>query len=483
MNIMKNILFASKKWLLILPLLAAVFACDDKLDMKPQQSIDASIALTSPENIKTALVGAYLQARSSNTFGSSFNEFSELLAATSDMNFIGTYEQPREIIQKEITVTNSYVEDCWIDGYGLVNICNTLLDPEILAVLETQEDKDLVEGEARFLRGWVIFEMTRLFGLPYEAGAQNTQPGIPIVLTPTKDVSDAVAVARNTVEECYTQALTDLTAARDLLPEDNGVYASTYAASAILARLYLQQGNFTGAATEASRVIESGSFSLEASPLMPFNNRASSQEVIFALQNNIASNTSTLTVMYASLNGMGRGDYDIQPGFLAKFDQSDLRGMLQEDTEASYTIAEITDMYYIGVGTILNNGGINTSKWGDYYANIPLIRLAEMYLIRAEANFEKGGSPIGPNTPTQDINVVRARSLAPVYAGTVTQAQIRAERYFELCWEGHRLHDLKRWHTNVGTLAYNAGNLILPIPFRELEVNDLLEQNPWYSGE
>lgn len=483
MNNMKNILNKRKNWLLILPLFAALFACDDKLDMKPQQSIDASVALTSPENIKTALVGAYLQARSSNTFGSSFNEFSELLAATSDLNFIGTYAQPREIIQKEITVTNSYVEGCWIDGYGLINICNTLLDPETIAVLETQEDKDLVEGEARFLRGWVIFEMTRLFGLPYEPGTQNTQPGIPIVLIPTRDVADAVPVARNTVEECYAQALADLTAARDLLPEVNGVYATTYAASAVLARLYLQQGNFANAAAEASKVIESGLFSLTGNPLQAFNNRATSPEVVFALQNNIASNTATLTVMYASLNGMGRGDYDIQPGFLARFDPSDLRGMLQEDTESSYTIADITDMYYIGVGTILNNGGINTSKWGDYYANIPLIRLAEMYLIRAEANFEKGGSPIGPNTPTQDVNIVRARSLAPVYTGTVTQAQIRDERYFELCWEGQRLHDLKRWHSNVGGLPYNAGNLILPIPFRELEVNDLLEQNPWYTGE
>ena len=140
-------------------------------------------------------------------------------------------------------------------------------------------------------------------------------------------------------------------------------------------------------------------------------------------------------------------------------------------------------MYYIGVGTILNSGGINTSKWGDYYANIPLIRLAEMYLIRAEANFEKGGAQIGPNTPTEDINLIRARSLAPVYTGTVTQEQIRNERYFELCWEGHRLHDLKRWHSDIGSLPYDAGNLILPIPFREMEVNSLLVQNPWYLGE
>lgn len=482
MIIMKKIFLQSKKWLLILPVFLALFACDDKLDMKPQQSIDASTALDSPENIKTTLVGAYLQARNANIFGSQFNEFSELLAATSDLSFIGTYAQPREIIQKEITVTNSYVEGCWIDAYGLTNICNTLLEESTLAVLETDEDRDLVEGEAKFLRGWVIFEMTRLFGLPYQPGVENSQLGIPIVLTPTKDIEDAIEVPRNTVEECYDQAIADLTTARDLLPEENGIYATKYAASAVLARLFLQQGDFGNAVIESNSVIESGLFSLTAHPLEPFNIKGTSPEVVFALQNNVASNTAWLTVMYASLNGMGRGDYDIQPGFLAKFDPADLRGMLMTNTESSFTISDITDMYYIGVGTILNNGGINTSKWGDYYANIPLIRLAEMYLIRAEANFEKGGAPYGPNTPTQDINLIRARSLAPAYSGAVTQVQIRNERFFELCWEGHRLHDLKRWHSDIGTLHYDAGNLILPIPFREMEVNKLLVQNSWYLG-
>ena len=100
---MKNIFNLTKKWLLVLLLITAFVACDDKLDIEPKQSIDASTALNTPENIKTALVGAYLQARSANLFGSQFNEFSELLAASSDLNFIGTYAQPREIIQKEIT--------------------------------------------------------------------------------------------------------------------------------------------------------------------------------------------------------------------------------------------------------------------------------------------------------------------------------------------------------------------------------------------
>lgn len=484
MNIMKNKIFNRLLWLLIIPVMIFSSSCDEKLDIKPQQSIDAGTALTTADNIQATLVGAYLQARDGDIFGSTFNEYSELLAATSDLRFIGTYEQPREIINKEIAVTNSYAAGTWIEAYQLINICNTLLDPETMAVLDADE-AERVEGEAKFLRGWIIFEMTRFYGLPYEAGQANSQLGVPLITTPTKDVSDAVNVERSTVEECYTQAINDLTDAKDLLPDGNDVYADTYAASAVLARIYLQMGDFGNAATEANRVIESGNYSLTSTPLDAHNNNEASSEDIFALQNNISSNTAWLTVMYASLNGMGRGDYDIQQVFLDSFEPGDLRAEYQgaAEMDGSYTIANISKMYYYGVGNINNSGGINTSKWGDYYANIPLIRLAEMYLVRAEANFETTGPMAGPNTPTQDINVLRDRAEAPLITGTVTQDEIRQERYWELCWEGHRLHDLKRWQLNIGTLPYDAGNLILPIPFREMEANDLLVQNTWYVSK
>jgi len=477
--IMKNIIIKTRKILLLVPIFALLFSCTEKLDLMPKQSIDAASALTTPENIKATLVGAYLDGRSSSIFGTAFNEYSELYASTGDMLFLGTFEEPREFIEKKATVTNAYVERTWIQAYKLINTCNTLLNPETLAILE-DEDRDMVEGEARFLRGWTYFELTRLFGLPFEAGAANNQPAVPLVLTPTKDVADAVKVPRNTVQECYTQAMNDLTAARDLLPEDNGDYASSLAARAILARMHLQMGNYASAAAEANYVIQNGPFSLTNTPLAAFNNNSNSPEDIFAFQNNVASNNPWLAVMYASLNGAGRGDYEIQQVFLNRFNPADERGMFQANTESSYTIANINRMYYKGVGTIVNSNGINTSKWGSYYTNIPMIRLAEMYLIRAEANFEDPGADVGPNTPTQDINVIRNRSHAPLHGASVTRQQIRDERYFELCWEGFRLHDLKRWKLNVGSYAYNAGNLILPIPFRELEVNDLLVQNDWY---
>ncbi len=481
--IMKNIIINTKELLLLVPVFTLLFSCTEKLDLMPKQSIDAAVALTTPANIKATLVGTYLDGRSQWIFGTAFNEYSELYASKGDMLFLGTFEEPREFIQKEATVTNGYVENTWIQAYEVINTCNTLVDPEILAILD-EEDRNMVEGEARFLRGWTYFELTRLFGLPYEAGAANSQPAVPLMLTPTKDVADAVNVPRNTVEEGYSQALDDLTAARDLLPEENDVYASSLAASAILARIHLQMGNYASAATEANQVIQSGLFSLTNTPLKAFNNSSNSPEDIFAFQNNVASNNPWLAVMYASLNGAGRGDYEIQQVFLDRFDPSDERGMFQENTESFYTIDNINMMYYKGVGTIVNSNGINTSKWGDYYTNLNLIRLAEMYLVRAEANFEDPGADIGPNSPTEDINVIRDRAHAPLYTAPVTRDQIREERYLELCWEGFRLHDLKRWKQNIGDYPYDAGNLILPIPFREMEVNDLLVQNDWYlSGK
>jgi len=478
---MKNTINKYKIWVLIVPVLAMLFSCTEKLEIQPKQSIDADLALTTADNIKAAMVGAYSQASNDGIFGSYFNEYSELYATTTDMRFMGTYQQPREFYNKEATTTNSYVETTWVQAYELINTCNTLLQEDVLSVLDA-DDADILKGEALFLRGWTVFEMTRFFGLPYEPNQSNNQPGIPLVLTPTVNLSDAVPVPRNTVEECYLRAEQDLISARDLLPDANGVYASSMTASAVLARLYLQTGNLASAAIEANRVIESGLFQLAATPLKAFNNSENSVEDVFAIQKNINSDIAWLPVMYASLAGAGRGDYEIQQVFLDRFDPSDLRGKYQDDTQDGYTIDDITMMYYTGVGTILNYGGINTAKWGDYYRNIPLIRLAEMYLIRAEANFENPAADIGPNTPREDINAIRSRANAPLYSTNITREQIREERYLELCWEGHRLHDLKRWKMNIGGYPYNAGNLILPIPFREMEVNDLLEQNPWYSA-
>jgi len=71
---MKNMINKYKIWFLIVPVLAMLFSCTEKLEVKPMQSIDAEVALSTPDNIKATLVGAYLEAGNSDIFGSTFNE-------------------------------------------------------------------------------------------------------------------------------------------------------------------------------------------------------------------------------------------------------------------------------------------------------------------------------------------------------------------------------------------------------------------------
>ncbi|MCF8308716.1 MAG: RagB/SusD family nutrient uptake outer membrane protein [Bacteroidales bacterium] len=467
-------------YILFVVIATLITSCDQELDLEPQQSISADMALNTADNIQATLVGAYLEARGRYVMGSQFNEYAELLASSGDMQFVGSHKEPKEMIDKNITVNNSYVEATWEDAYRTINIVNTVMTA--LDVLD-EEERDRVKGECLFLRGWMHFEMVRLWGQQYQPGEENDQPGVPVITEATQAAENADPVARNTVDECYTQIREDLETAETLLPESNGVFATTYAASAILSRVYLQQSDFAKAAEKADRVIESGVFSLAEKPQAAFNNSQNTQEDIFAFQNTHSSNTIWLTQRYASLSGMGRGDYQMAEDFFTLFDDSDLRGQVQEETEDDYTYENIDSMYYIGVGSI-RSGGINTYKYANYYSVIPSIRLAEMYLTRAEANFEleeAGQATVGANTPTEDINVIRERAQAPLFEETVTRQQIRDERYRELCWEGFRLHDLRRWQEPIDGLPWDAGKLLLPIPTREMENNDLLEQNPYYQ--
>ena len=101
------------------------------------------------------------------------------------------------------------------------------------------------------------------------------------------------------------------------------------------------------------------------------------------------------------------------------------------------------------------------------------IRLAEMYLTRAEANFELGvGNYVGPNTPREDVNEVRDRvNATPILEVNFDLDDILLERKLELAFEGQLLHDLKRRQMDVGTEAYNSTSIIFPIPQRETDIN------------
>ena len=452
-----------------------IFAgCDSFLDLDPQQSIDTDQVLTDAGSIELTLVGTYPVVR--DAYGQNLFHFSELLADDGEFDFRGTFSQPRDLISKNLVDDFSWADDAWELAYDAINRANIVLD--YTDVLD-EGDRDELSGQAYFLRGLVYFDLVRFYAKPYEAGQSNTQLGVPIVLKSNFDVSKVEYPARSTVEEVYNLAISDLSMAKSLLG-NSSFYANKYAAAAILSRIYLQKGMYEEAAIEANYVITEGGFDLAENPFDAYNNETNGFEDIFTFQqnndDNIGENNAGMATFYASTDATGRSDFQITNVQTDKYEAGDLRGLIQTDLDDDSKITDVNSIYYLGFGSNAS-GGNYCAKWLDFKTNLTFVRLAEMYLTRAEGNFESGNT-LGA-TPLEDINTIRDRAgLSPL--GSVTQNIIRTERKLELAFEGFRLHDIKRWKESVGTLAYDAPSLVMPIPKREMDVNDNLIQNEGY---
>ncbi len=449
----------SKVYTIILSLFALGFtACDDNLDVEPEQSLSPEVATSTPANIQTILVGIYAEARDNDSYGGHIALASELIANDGHLSWNGTYVQPAEFDEKAILADNSYVRDIWMNGYEIINQANIVLGN--LDVFEDEDERAQVEGEAKFLRGLAYFDLVRLFSMPYEMGANGGELGVPIVLEPVLDASSIVYPARNTIEEGYSQVLNDLTDAYSLLPEDNGFYASKYSAQGILARVYLQRGDYEQGRDAADDVIENSGFELVSDFGEAFNNDENSEEDILAFQ--VTSQDASWNAFNEFWGGYDFGGRSGDPDLSIEEEHFDIYDDPDDDRA----------MFFYET-----DRGIATLKWQSQFANVPFIRLAEMYLIRAEAN-ERLGTEVGA-TPLEDINTLRARANATLF-DSVDLDEILMERMRELAFEGFALFDAKRLGRDIGDIPFDANNLVLPIPLREMDTNEELVQNPGY---
>lgn len=443
----------------------ALWGCSDTLDLEPQASISDDVALSTPDNVQNALVGAYSALGGFNAYGGSYIYLTEIYAApVNEIFFNGTFLQPREVNTKQILKDNSFVTGYWATSYNIINRANN-----ILAALDVfgndATTRARVEAEAKFLRGTAYFNLVMVFGKAYNDGTPSSNPGVPLILTPTRTADESLQVPRSTVAQVYTQVLEDLNAAKAALPADNDFYADTYVASAMLARVHLVMGNYAQAGAEANRVISSGNYELFANIKSNYVRTADGDETIFAIQNTPTVFNNDMAVFHAPLP-YGRADIQVLNPHLATYETGDVRGTLFVAT---------------GRGRMSTKYASDNPSLDPRRTNITVLRLAEMHLIRAEANVRTGGS-VGA-TPLADVNAIRARvGLAPLAA--VTLADVLKERRNELIFEGVLYSDMKRLQINTqgvsGALPWNSNALVFPIPEREMIVNKQLTQNPGY---
>ncbi|HEX6371674.1 MAG TPA: RagB/SusD family nutrient uptake outer membrane protein [Longimicrobium sp.] len=443
-------------------------ACDGALDPTPQQTIPFEEALDTPEEVRVA-VNAMYDALQTCDGGYCRNLiiFPDLYAG--NLAFTGTYTSDREVARRNVTAANTALPGLWGSAYQGIDRANNVL--AALPGLESEFDEDeyaQLAGEAHFVRALNYFNLVNFFG------------GVPLVTTPIDAVPDDVRQARNSQAEIFAFIEAELAQARAGLPElgsDAAGRASYEAATALLARAHTYQREWAQAYALADEIIESHTFSLEPQYENAFE-KEQTDEAIFEIPFTV---TDPGSLAFWFFPGSMGGRYGIAPS-------SNLVNSFEEG-DARFDVAIAPDP----AGDHFGNKYTDISTTAD---DIPVLRLAEMYLIRAEAAARMGDFA----QALEDVNVLRERAGLEGYDattgdldedGTLEAAEVLeivlVERRHELFYEGHYFFDLKRFadvvaaaQSRLTTLGITTNKLIFPIPQREIDANPALIQNPGY---
>lgn len=480
----------------LLVVLIFTSSCSDFLENPtPAQSLDAESAFTTAADIQTALIGTY-NALQTSDFGSTGLAINDNVLSD-NAEWRGSFPSYVDMFNRQLTPDNGEVEGLWEAGYEVINSTSLILraldnsnDPALTADVAND-----LRGQALFLRGLSYFELTRAFAQPYGASS-SADIGIPIVTEGTLVSGEITFPARATVEESYNQAISDLTEAQNLL-DNSGIpyFASSLAATAVLADIAFQQRDYARAAQLANTVIESDA-ALAASPEEPFV-AENSAEIIFAVSNTVQDNPGVngSLATFHHINGRG-GDVIVNQDLL----DNGYNAIIPMDQQDEAGDDDLVDLRFALLTSSADPNVINVEKYEDFANNADdniIARVATYYLMRAEALVRTGGDR---DEAIELLNAVRTRAIVRQDAdGAQSDASdivgfeaddfdndddlleaIILERRVELAFERNRLNDLRRLMRDVRGLPFDDPSLVFPIPQRDLDANDQLVQNPGY---
>jgi tetratricopeptide (TPR) repeat protein len=467
---------------IIIMLLIIMSCSEDFITKTDPDQVTSDFVLSDLEQIKAALIGVYDGLQTPNYYGRYFVLIPDLMADGVKQNQDNSNRGTAQY-RYEVTTNSGIAQGVWEDIYSVINRANIII-ASVPGVSGDEDLKNQILGEALALRALGHFDLVRFYALPYNiatgvsgANGQGGHLGVPVVLSPlTPDATPS----RNTVAEVYNQVIEDLEEAKTLM--DDAANFSNYkftsaAASALLARVYLYKEDWAEAEAAATEVINNTAYSL-----MDFSEYASSwdgiganSETIFDVAFSIGDQNFTNSVGYIySPNGY----YDMLP-------TTDLDDVLAEISNPATDVRG--DTWDTSVPIALKYTGPDNSAGVD---NTRVLRLAEVYLIRAEARAKQAKV----NEARADLNALRANRNAPnttaTDGGLVTA--ILKERRIELAFEGHRLFDLTRTGENLvrNDCQLTNGNCVVnfpdsrfvhPIPQVEIDVNPSMVQNEGYN--
>ena len=441
-----------KKTILMILSMTLVLSCD-VLDVEPQNSISAENAFQDKEDIDKGILGAYASLQSLSYYGRTYQIFSDLAADNLSHPIDATAIEYAQVDANNLLPENATNSNIWAVIYESINVANNVISKVPIIEDMTAEEKDEALAELYFIRAFNHFNALNYYG------------AVPLRLEPTSGLSN-INEPRTDVDEVYAQIISDLNFAADnLLSSGNKTRTSRYAAKALLARVLLYSENYEQAALVASEVIDDGGYSLLDDYADIFQEEETGESIFEIAFTPLERNRIAEYNFPRSLNG--RREVKPSEDLLEAYEENDERFDASIDFEATEAYAIKYDDISIGED------------------NFIILRLAEMYLIRAEAN-AKGAAP-NANQIKADINIVRSRAgLSPVTTNNITQliAAIERERRVEFAFEGHRWFDLVRTGRAEAILqnVTNSNQTLFPIPFDEIQTNEDpgMFQNPGY---
>lgn len=433
-----------------------VTSCEDFVTEEPVDVITFDQVIIDAESAEAAILGVYSRLQTAQMFEISFTLTPGVLS--DELTHSGSFPSIAALDLNNATSGNAAVDDAWEQTYTAIFQCNNVL--ELLEGDQTYPglsvaDQTVIIGEARFVRALSHFMLSNLHG------------AVPLATTTDLDVLSSIS--RTSQAEIYNFVITEAAQAATELASynadetglnfDTQFRSTQWAAKALGARANLYAGNVSAAGTLADDIITNGGFELAGSYSDLFGpGPIRDDEIIFGI---FFSSVDQNDISFQLLPD-GRFEYAVGPGLVAAYGENDARALIELNE------ADVQGRYYVNKYTDISTGT----------DGIPVFRLAEMHLIRAEANL---GSP----SADTDINLLRTRAGLPGVSGA-TLDDVLNERYVELAFEGHRWNDLVRTDKAFSVMSainpdFTRDDHILPVPQRDIEQNpNLLPQNDGY---
>lgn len=442
--------------------IAAAFllaSCESFLDLKPTNALLADNAVYDAKTSRALVNSAYSSLKNYST-GSAI-----VLGVIPADNvlFGGSQSQNIELDANAFTVTNSAIVGAYRSNYSIINIANWAISeiPKVTDDTFTAGEQNKLVGEAYFIRAYAYFNLGRSWG------------GVQLQLNPTTDLTSLGSIRRSTQEETYQQVLDDLIKAEQLLPEDDAQTRNRVqraAVRAFRAKVLLYANQFDQAEVEASSVIEQAKYELVKPYSAFFQPPFLSKESVFEISAT-ANNSGVSGSPWFPASGTPRGSYEYRP-------TNEVITLLGDPEVGGGRNALLATR---GTDTYVNLYHTASPNINSSYA----IRIADVYLIRAEARSRKASPDFGG--AIADLNAIRDRAEIADFPSDVTDQNailqaIWDERRLEFAFEADRWYDLVRTEQAEAVLGISRIYGLFPIPQADVLADPDLgnENNPGY---